>query len=214
MGYPPKTNKYQYSPKNLEDIHKNTIFAPRNDIYMTQFDKKCLIEVMLYILNKTKGTDIYHVLKILYFAEQKHLVKWGSRITADDFRAYDYGPVADQLYHAIKNSHLLDKELPEMLQQVARFAGDDAPNVLLAKREADLDFLSKSGMECLDESIRENVGLTFDQLKQKSHDAAWQEAYQGKGDLMSNIAIAKAAGADEAMLQYIADQLEIDKALA
>lgn len=189
-------------------------FAPRNDIDMTQFDKKCLIEVMLYILNKTKGTDIYHVLKILYFAEQKHLVKWGSRITADDFRAYDYGPVADQLYHAIKNSHLLDKELLEMLQQVARFAGDDAPNVLLAKREADLDFLSKSGMECLDESIRENVGLTFDQLKQKSHDAAWQEAYQGKGDLMSNIAIAKAAGADDFMLQYIADQLEINKALA
>ena len=96
----------------------------------------------------------------------------------------------------------------------AGFAGDDAPNVLLAKREADLDFLSKSGMECLDESIGENVGLTFDQLKQKSHDAAWQEAYQGKGDLMSNIAIAKAAGADDFMLQYIADQLEINKALA
>ncbi len=181
---------------------------------MNSFDKRCLMEVLLYILNATKGTDIYHVLKILYFAEQKHLVKWGSRITADCFRAYEYGPVADQLYHAIRNSRKLDKELPGMLQDVAHFAGDDAPNVLLAKREADLDYLSKSEMECLDEAIRENVGLTFDELKRKSHDAAWQEAYEADDDTMSTLSIAKAAGADEAMLEYISEQLEIDKALA
>ena len=181
---------------------------------MTNFDKRCLMEVLLYILNETKGTDIYHVLKILYFAEQKHLVKWGSRITADRFRAYEYGPVTDQLYHAIRNSRKLDKELPGMLQEVACFAGDDAPNVLLAKREADRDYLSKSEMECLDEAIRENVGLTFDELKRKSHDAAWQEAYEAADDTMSTLSIAKAAGADEAMLEYIMEQLEIDKALA
>lgn len=181
---------------------------------MTQFEKKCLIEVMLYILNSTKGTDIYHVLKILYFAEQKHLVKWGSRITADEFRAYEYGPVADQLYHAIKNSHLLDKELPEMLSQVAHFAGDDAPNVLLAKRKADLDYLSQSEIECLNESIKENVGLTFNQLKEKSHDAAWQESYQDKNDLMSSLSIARAAGATDLMLEYIKDNMDIEKALA
>lgn len=181
---------------------------------MTQYEKKCLIEVLLYILNATKGTDIYHVLKILYFAEQKHLVKWGSRMTADNFRAYEYGPVADLLYHAIRNSRKLDKELTDMLQDVAHFAGDDAPNVLLAKREADLDFLSQSERECLDESIRENAGLTFDELKRKSHDSAWQEAYEGEDDLMNTISIAKAAGADEAMLEYIKEQLEIEKALA
>lgn len=181
---------------------------------MNQFDKKCLIEVMLYILNATKGTDIYHVLKILYFAEQKHLVKWGSRITADNFRAYEYGPVADQLYHAIRNSRKLDKDLPDMLRQVVYFAGDDAPNVLLARRNADLDYLSKSEIECLDEAIKENANLTFDELKQKSHDMAWQEAYQGEDDLMSAVSIAKAAGANEAMIEYIVDQLDIDKALA
>ena len=181
---------------------------------MNQFDKKCLIEVMLYILNATKGTDIYHVLKILYFAEQKHLVKWGSRITADNFRAYEYGPVADQLYHAIRNSRKLDKDLPDMLRQVVYFAGDDAPNVLLARRNADLDYLSKSEIECLDEAIKENANLTFDELKQKSHDTAWQEAYQGEDDLMSAVSIAKAAGANEAMIEYIVDQLDIDKALA
>ena len=181
---------------------------------MTKFEKHCLMEVMLYILNSTKGADIYHVLKILYFAEQKHLVKWGSRITADDFRAYDYGPVADQLYHAIRNSHRLDGELSDMFQQVAVFAGDDAPNVLLPKRMANMDYLSKSEVECLDESIRENAGLTFNELKEKSHDSAWQKAYGNSSDLMDSISIAKAAGASEAMLEYIQDQMAIDKALA
>ena len=181
---------------------------------MTQFEKKSLIETILYILNTTKGIDIYHVLKILYFAEQKHLVKWGHRMIADDFRAYEYGPVADRLYHAIRNSRKLDRELTEMLQQVTCFAGDDAPNVLLAKREADLDFLSLSEREALDESIRENAGLTFDELKRKSHDSAWREAYESDDDLMSPLSIAKAAGADEAMMEYIKEQLEIEQALA
>lgn len=172
------------------------------------------MEVMLYILNSTKGTDIYHVLKILYFAEQKHLAKWGSRITADDFRAYDYGPVANQLYHAIRNSRRVDGELSDMLQQVVTFAGEDAPNVLLPKRGADMDYLSRSEVECLDESIRENASLTFNELKEKSHDSAWQVAYEGSSDVMDSLSIARAAGASEAMLEYIREQMALDKALA
>ena len=181
---------------------------------MTIFEKKCLVEVMLYILNATKGTDIYHILKILYFAEQKHLVKWGSRITADDFRAYDYGPVADNLYHAIRNSHRLDHELTNMLQAEISFAGDDAPNILLANRAANIDFISKSEIECLDESIAENAGLTFNQLKEKSHDNAWSKAYNSESDIMDSISIAEAANASHEMLEYIKEQSIIDKALA
>ena len=32
---------------------------------MTKFEKESLMEMVLYILNGTKGTDLYHVLKIL-----------------------------------------------------------------------------------------------------------------------------------------------------
>ena len=32
---------------------------------MTQFDKEKLIEVVLYIINATKGLDYYHIFKIL-----------------------------------------------------------------------------------------------------------------------------------------------------
>ena len=42
---------------------------------MTRFDKQKLTEVVLYILNKTKGLDYYHVFKIIYFANIAHLAK-------------------------------------------------------------------------------------------------------------------------------------------
>ena len=34
---------------------------------MTSFDKQRIIEVVLYILNKTGGIDYYHLFKIFYF---------------------------------------------------------------------------------------------------------------------------------------------------
>ncbi len=33
---------------------------------MTNFDKQKLTEILLYILNKTKGLDYYHVFKVIY----------------------------------------------------------------------------------------------------------------------------------------------------
>ena len=51
-------------------------FAASNNISMTTFDKHRLTEIILYILNKTKGLDYYHVFKILYFANIAQLAKY------------------------------------------------------------------------------------------------------------------------------------------
>ena len=45
---------------------------------MTLFEQKTLIEVVLYVLQKTQGVDYYHLFKILYFADRKHIAEWGS----------------------------------------------------------------------------------------------------------------------------------------
>lgn len=37
---------------------------------MTNFNNRKLKELVLYILDKTGGVDIYHMFKILYFEEQ------------------------------------------------------------------------------------------------------------------------------------------------
>ena len=185
---------------------------------MTIFDKETLIEMVAYILNRTQGTDIYHVLKIIYFANQKHLVKWGAPMIKDDFRAYEYGPVSDQLYKAMHGNHMYGDKLPELFRQVAYYAGADAKSNILPARKPNMDYLSEAAVEALDQSIAENAGLTFPQLLEKSHDSAWKEAWSRKAqngnDLMSPASIAEAAGADKEMLEYIRQQMEVDALLA
>lgn len=183
---------------------------------MTEFDRRKITETLLYILRKTGGVDYYHVFKILYFAEMKHLAKWGTRIVPDDFCALPYGPVPTRLYDAIKRLGNPHMQLAEDLADVVRFAGDDAPNVLLPKRDYDEAYLSKSEIDALDASIEENAHLTFEQLMRKSHDAAWSEAdkHVNGTSIISPVTMAKVMHADEAMLEYIKEQLEVDMALS
>lgn len=182
---------------------------------MTNFDRKKLIELVLYILDKTGGIDFYHAFKILYFAEMKHLAKWGSGIVPDEFCALKYGPVPTLLYDTVKDLDHPHTALSEDLAEVIQFAGEDAPNVLLPKREANLKFLSKSEIESLDQAINENKSLTFGQLMRKSHDKAWDEAYRCANgtNVISPISMAKVLDASDAMLEYIAEQITIESAL-
>lgn len=182
---------------------------------MTNYDRNKLTELVLYILDKTGGVDFYHAFKILYFAEMKHLAKWGNGIVPDEFCALKYGPVPTQLYDAVKELNHPRMTLSEELSEVVQVAGEDAPNILLSKRQADLKFLSKSEIEALDQSIEENKSLTFGQLMRKSHDTAWDEANRrAKGtNVISPVSMAKVLNADEAMLEYIREQMQIESAL-
>lgn len=182
---------------------------------MTNYDSKKLTELVLFILGKTGGVDFYHAFKILYFAEMKHLAKWGSGIVPDEFCALKYGPVPTQLYDAVKELDRPRMTLSKELSEVIQFAGEDAPNVLLPKREANLKFLSKSEIEALEQSIEENKSLTFGQLMRKSHDEAWDEANRRVNgtNIISPISMAKVLHADNAMLEYIEEQMRISSVL-
>lgn len=182
---------------------------------MTNYDSKKLTELVLFILGKTGGVDFYHAFKILYFAEMKHLAKWGSSIVPDEFCALKYGPVPTRLYDAVKELNHPRMILSEELSEVIQFAGEDAPNVLLPKREANLKYLSKSEIEALEQSIKENESLTFGQLMRKSHDEAWEEAnHRTNGtNVISPVSMARVLNADDAMLEYIEEQMQIESAL-
>lgn len=182
---------------------------------MTDFDRNKLRELVLHILDKTGGVDFYHAFKMLYFAEMKHLAKWGNGIVPDEFCALKYGPVPTRLYDAVKDLNHPQMALSEELSEVIQFAGEDAPNILLPKRNADMRYLSKSEVEALDEAIAENKSLTFGQLMRKSHDEAWDEAHRRVNgtNIISPLSMAKVLHADDAMLEYIEEQMQIDSAL-
>lgn len=200
--------------ENLVMSSKSCYFA-ENFGKMERYDKERLVEIVLYVLNKTGELYYYTLLKNIYFAELKHLAKWGQRITADEVCAMPYGPVLSHLLDAIKgDSH--EPELSRMLKSAFKFASEDASNIMLPLRQANEDYLSESEKEALDASIQENASLSFEQLKNKSHDKIWLKNYrEGKGKkVIAMMDLAVSAHASDAMKEYIKENLEIERALA
>lgn len=158
------------------------------------FEEDKAIASLLYICRSMGGKcDKYALLKILYFAEQKHLAMYGRPVTGDSFVAMPYGPVPSISYDLIKPtvSH-------------TRFF-DIKDNTIHYKEEPDLDCLSDSDIECLTESIEENKDLDFGALKAKSHDTAynWALKHLGTNSVIPYLNIAQAAGANPEMIEYI-----------
>ena len=83
-----------------------------------------------------------------------------------------------------------------------------------ANEQPDMECLSKSNIECLDEAIGEVSRMRFDKLMAKTHGAEWTRAFHNPtSHKMDDLSIARESGASEEVLAYLADSLEIDKAL-
>lgn len=186
---------------------------------MTSFDKHKLTEMVLYILNKTNGLDYYHVFKTIYFANIAHLAKCGLRITTDDFCALPDGPAPSVLYDSIKEKKGMycDSELEQLMEDAIVKGNDDAYYMWSAKRQANIDYLSKSEIEELDKAIADNAHLPYNILRNKSHGEEWARAFHGSDPgrkIMDIVGMAKDGMATEDMLEYIKEELEVEKALA
>jgi uncharacterized phage-associated protein len=62
--------------------------------------------IVLYILHNVHGKCIskLELFNILYFASQKHLVKYGYAMITD-FYAFQFGPVPFELYNYLKSAN-------------------------------------------------------------------------------------------------------------
>lgn len=182
---------------------------------MTRYEKRKLVEVVLYILCKTGWLDYYHLFKIIYFANVKHIVKYGFPMVADKFCALKNGPVPSALYDCVKGGKYYDAELHEMLSNSIAKGTDDAYYMVSAVRTADMDYLSKADAEALDSSMAENLRLPFGDLMAKSHGKEWERASNQQGQkVMDIVGMAKDANASDDMIEYIKENLEIEKSLA
>ena len=149
---------------------------------MNKYDKQAIIEQTMYVLNNVGTTDTGHIVYILYFAEQKHLVKYGSEMIPDR-----YANLKLRLYDKLK-SHSLEIE---------------------ANRKPDMDYISIADKECLDESIAENYRLTSDalELKMRSQERPLDIT---SSNPLSAVNIAIRGGISDAMLEYLRENLSTD----
>lgn len=68
----------------------------------SEFDKEKSLHILLYMANKLGTEDFKKIFLILYYAEQKHLVKYGRTITKDRYFALPYGAVPTVIYNILK----------------------------------------------------------------------------------------------------------------
>lgn len=133
---------------------------------MNEYKREKLIQTMLYVLNKTGGLDCYHLFEILYFADLKSLSEFGNSITFDRFIIMEHRPVPSMLYDLI-NGTSKDIELSLLFYNSVKFDILNTNGLLLSNKDTDLDYLSQSEINYLNESIKENAKLTFFELDNK-----------------------------------------------
>lgn len=162
------------------------------------FNKEKSIAALLFIINRLKSADLHKISKILYYADQKHLIKYGTPITGDDYCALDHGPVPSKIYDifkAVRGDSLIPTD------EFNKYFSVNGSYIARALTEPDLDEFSESDIECLKESLKENGSLPFDILKKKSHGKAYNSAHHNsKIDIEE---IVKEGGANKEMIKYI-----------
>ena len=134
-----------------------------------QFDYDKAIEIIVWLGTKKPGIDIYHVAKVVYFAEKLHLNRYARPIVGDTYINMDHGQVPSGIRDLITENPWLS---PDHLQKIAdSFIVQKCPYPSLKSlREPDMDYFSGTDVQCLEESLEEQGGKSFDELRQMAHE--------------------------------------------
>ncbi|MCW7546886.1 Panacea domain-containing protein [Photorhabdus sp. APURE] len=145
-----------------------------------RFDSEKAIEAILYVASTAPISDIYHVGKILYFADRLHLERYGRLITGDNYLAMKDGPVAENAYDIIKVARGDGRFIPngrdvDVIRSSLSVEGRYGNHQI---RDFDEDVFSDSDIDCINEAIEKYGNLSFKEIRDISHDSVWMAANQ------------------------------------
>lgn len=172
----------------------------------TRFDPEKALEAILYVASKAPIPDLYHVGKLMYFADRKHLEKYGRLITGDCYKAMKNGPVASGAYDLLKIARgdpgqRCPAGCSSEHVKHSLFVASGGDHKVTIKRSFDPNFLSKSDINCLDEAIEQYGKLTFGELNDLSHDEVWKSA--SRNDDIPLEVMARHSANGEELLEYL-----------
>lgn len=160
------------------------------------FNHEAALETILYLASRVHEPTMHRIAKLLYFADKMHLEEYGRFICGDTYVAMDHGPVPSQVYDMLKAA----RDHGAYAEQFKVRRG----YVVEPQREADLEWLSESAVECLEAAIMRYDRMTFGEISDASHDEAWQKAEEnGPIDLLDIVAMLDDA---EALSEHLLDQ--------
>lgn len=166
-----------------------------------QFDKEKSLNALLYVANRVQRKDFHKIFKIIYFADRQHLADWGRPITGDTYIAKEAGPVPSRLYDMLKIVRG-DSYLPDM-EGLSKYFQVENWMYVRPLQDADLNKLSANEQEAMSEAIEKYAALSYDEIKEKSHDVAWRSTARDFSISWDNIA--REAGLDEVEVACLRD---------
>jgi hypothetical protein len=138
------------------------------------------LEVILWLADRRKGIDIYHLVKASFAADKYHIAQFGRPIVGDVYRAAWFGPLPQVIYGLLRHDPMETLALGN--KGPLPFKVDDTFFVC-PEREPNMDKLSDSDIEALTYGLSQVDGKSFDQLLQETHrDPAYRNARSGTMD--------------------------------
>ena len=172
------------------------------------FNLEKSLQVILYVANNLQRKDFHKIFKVIYFADREHLSEYGRTITGDTYIAMKDGPVPskiDDIFKAVRG----DSFFASGAAEYAKLFNVHDWYFIKPKVAADLDYLSQSDIEELDKSIEKYGFMSWNEIREKSHDFAWCATPDNRQIDLSNIM--REAGEDEAYIEYISEHIALQK---
>jgi uncharacterized phage-associated protein len=145
-----------------------------------QFDPEKFFQVAAYFMTRCPGDMTRkRLLKLLYFADRQHLLRYGRPIVKDYYVNMDQGPVASRAYDLIKGNH--HTWSLDVLAEFDKHFDTSGMYITLRDRFLQTDLLSQSDVEILNATIAKYGQKTADHLSAISHrHKAWLESKRNK----------------------------------
>jgi len=172
----------------------------------TRFDAEKALGAILYVASKAPIPDIYHVGKILWFADRVHLERYGRLITGDNYKAMKDGPVAENSYDIIKIAQGKGRYIPNGIEvqdiKAALTVYDKSDSYRVQPlRNSDNEVFSESDLKCIDEAIIQYGKLSFGEIRDISHDDVWLSATENDDIPLEIIALSCKNG--KKLIEYL-----------
>jgi len=172
------------------------------------FNLEKSLQVVLYVANNLQRKDFHKIFKIIYFADREHLSKYGRPITGDTYIAMKDGPVPskiDDIFKAVRGDSFFAFDAKEY----AKLFSVQGWYFILPNTEANLDYLSQSDVEELNDALNKYGLMSWDEVREKSHDFAWRATPSNRQISIDNIM--RENGEDENYIEYITEHIALQK---
>lgn len=135
------------------------------------FDQVKALETIIYLTQRISNSSVYGICKLLYLSDKVSLGRYGRFIFGESYCAMEGGGTPSNAYDLLKSLSCI----PHNDLRVVN-------NKVTALRDANLDYFSKSDLECLDEIIQMYGKASNETRRKAAHDGAWQKAWNKRGN--------------------------------